>query len=160
MNVQKNRFSFIFSSSFLLFVFKPRATGILCFFSWFIYASGKTKVTGLTECWVFRSCAVRFGAVFPSGNSGSHSRAIRTIRITSELQGGKTFRASFCASLIAGSRRAFLCDDWPCWLYLFVKCTRCERLLFVEVCETVLFVFFLCCSCSSQASASRKLKNA
>ena len=41
-------FSFIFCSSFLFFVFKPRATGILCFFNWFIYASGKTKVTGLT----------------------------------------------------------------------------------------------------------------
>ena len=27
------------------------------------------------------------------------------------IQGGKTFCASFCASLIAGSRRAFLCVD-------------------------------------------------
>ena len=27
------------------------------------------------------------------------------------VQGGKTFCASFCASLIAGSRRAFLCVD-------------------------------------------------
>ena len=30
------------------------------------------------------------------------------------LQGGKTFCASFCASLIAGSRRAFLCVDFVC----------------------------------------------
>ena len=34
------------------------------------------------------------------------------------LQGGKTFSASFCASLIVGSRRAFLCVD--CRLCLFV----------------------------------------
>ena len=61
------------------------------------------------------------------------------------LQGGKKFCASFCASLIAGSRRAFLCVygvdrvrlclfvDWD-WM----KCTRCERLLlekpFYHVC--------------------------
>ena len=30
------------------------------------------------------------------------------------LQGGKTFCASFCASPIAGSRRAFLCVDCVC----------------------------------------------
>ena len=52
------------------------------------------------------------------------------------IQGGKTFCASFCASLIAGSRRAFLCVDGVdrVRLCLFVdwdwmKCTRCERLL-------------------------------
>ena len=33
-----------------------------------------------------------------------------------KLQGGKTFCASFCASLIAGSRRAFLCVDCVCLL--------------------------------------------
>ena len=65
---------------------------------------------------------------------------------TVRVQGGKTFCASFCASLIAGSRRAFLCVDWPCRLCLFVKCTRCERLLLVEVCKAFLFVF-CCCSC-------------
>ena len=31
--------------------------------------------------------------------------------LQARLQGGKTFCASFCASLIAGSRRAFLCVD-------------------------------------------------
>ena len=62
------------------------------------------------------------------------------------VQGGKTFCASFCASLITGSRRAFLCVDWRCRLCLFVKCTRCERLLLVEVCKAFLFVF-CCCSC-------------
>ena len=61
------------------------------------------------------------------------------------LQGGETFCASFCASLIAGSRRAFLCVDGVdrVRLCLFVdwdwmKCTRCERLLlekpFYHVC--------------------------
>ena len=65
---------------------------------------------------------------------------------TVRVKGGKTFCASFCASLIAGSRRAFLCVDWPCRLCLFVKCKRCERLLLVEVCKAFLFVF-CCCSC-------------
>ena len=36
--------------------------------------------------------------------------------IWTRLQGGKTFCASFCASLIAGSRRAFLCVDCVCLL--------------------------------------------
>ena len=46
------------------------------------------------------------------------------------IQGRKTFCASFRASLIAGSRRAFLCVDCVsnCLLLEFwVKCTRCER---------------------------------
>ena len=38
---------------------------------------------------------------------------------SSRLQGGKTFCASFCASLIAGSRRAFLCVDCVCLLLKF-----------------------------------------
>ena len=37
------------------------------------------------------------------------------------LQGGKTFCASFCASFIAGSRRAFLCVE-VCWLYSLFVC--------------------------------------
>ena len=50
-----------------------------------------------------------------------------------KLQGGRTFCASFCASLIAGSRRAFLCVDCVCLLLEFwVKCTRCERLFPVK----------------------------
>ena len=61
----------------------------------------------------------------------------------SRFQGGKPFCASFCGSLIAGSRRAFLCVDWPCRLCLFLKWTRCERLLLVKVCKAFLFVFFL-----------------
>ena len=52
---------------------------------------------------------------------------------TWDVQGGKTFCASFCASLIAGSRRAFLCVDCVCLLLEFwVKCTRCERLFPVK----------------------------
>ena len=46
------------------------------------------------------------------------------------IQGRKTFCASFRASLIAGSRRAFLCVNCVsnCLLLEFwVKCTRCER---------------------------------
>ena len=35
----------------------------------------------------------------------------RPLSLYCNIQGGKTFCASFCASLIAGSRRAFLCVD-------------------------------------------------
>ena len=38
---------------------------------------------------------------------------------SSEFQGVKTFCPSFCASLIAGSRRAFLCVDCVCLLLEF-----------------------------------------
>ena len=38
----------------------------------------------------------------------NQKQAIQTLL---ELQGGKTFCASFCASFIAGSRRDFLCVD-------------------------------------------------
>ena len=52
------------------------------------------------------------------------------------------FCASFCACLIAGSRRVFLCVDCV-RLCLFVKYTRCERLLLVEVCKAFSFVLLL-----------------
>ena len=39
--------------------------------------------------------------------------------IPPDLQGGKTFCASFCASPTAGSRRAFLCVDCVCLLLEF-----------------------------------------
>ena len=53
-----------------------------------------------------------------------HQRAPRRQSWTrSALQGGKTFCAIFCASFIAGSRRAFLCVD--CTVCLFVT----ERVL-------------------------------
>ena len=59
------------------------------------------------------------------------------------IQGGKTFCASFCASLIAGSRRAFLCVDCVCLLLEFwVKCTRCERLLLVKHFYLTCLLFF------------------
>ena len=49
---------------------------------------------------------------------------------TRGVQGGKTSCESFCASLIAGSRRAFLHVDCVCLLLeTWVKCSRCERLL-------------------------------
>ena len=60
------------------------------------------------------------------------------------LQGGKTLCASFCPSLIAGSRRAFLFVDcvrlrlfvsvcvvlWEFWVWMKYK--RCERLPLVK----------------------------
>ena len=44
------------------------------------------------------------------------------------FQGGKTFCATFCASLIAGSRREFS----VCWLLEFRVKFRCKRLLPVK----------------------------
>ena len=73
------------------------------------------------------------------------------------VQGGKTFCASFCASLIAGSRRAFLCVDRvrPC---LFVT----ERVLAetewnaqgVNVCFSKSLFTFVCGFCSSSLENS------
>ena len=61
-----------------------------------------------------------------------------------EFQGGKTFCAGFCASLIAGSRRAFLCVDYVCLLLEFwMKCTRCERLLPVKHFYLKCLLFFV-----------------
>ena len=71
-------------------------------------------------------------------------RKVRVRGTGSTLQGGKTFCASFCASLIAGSRRAFS----VCWQGLFVagvswvKCTRCERLLPVKHFYLTCLLFF------------------
>ena len=45
-------------------------------------------------------------SLFIEKDLGSRTRLIGRM-----VQGGKTFCASFCASLIAGSRRAFLCVD-------------------------------------------------
>ena len=60
------------------------------------------------------------------------------------VQGGKTFCASFCASLIAGSMRAFLCVDCVCLLLeSWVKCTRCERLLHVKHFYLKCLLFFV-----------------
>ena len=39
------------------------------------------------------------------------SQFLWDLTVEADVQGGKTFCASFCASLIAGSRRAFLCVD-------------------------------------------------
>ena len=51
------------------------------------------------------------------------------------VQGGKTFRASFCASLITGLRWAFLSVECVCLSFWdssdwdWMKYTRCDRLL-------------------------------
>ena len=55
------------------------------------------------------------------------------LSIPTDVHGEKMFCVSFCASLIAGSRRAFLCvDSVRLLLEFWVKCTRCERLLPVK----------------------------
>ena len=74
-------------------------------------------------------------------------RVIDQFKSTSSFQGGKTFCASFCAFLIAGSRRAFLCVDdcvdCVCLLVEFwVKCTRWERLLPVKHFYLTCLLFF------------------
>ena len=75
---------------------------------------------------------------------GTRQDQFQTLRYNSQLQGWKTLCESFCTSLIAGSRRAFLSvdgffsywesSDWDC-----MKCIRCER-LFLEK-PFYLFVF-------------------
>ena len=84
--------------------------------------------------------------------------ALGTMRDAGILfQGGKTFCASFCASLIAGSRRAFLCVD-RVRLCLFVT----ERVLAetewnaqgVNVCFSKSLFTFVCGFCSSSLENS------
>ena len=65
---------------------------------------------------VFCACVPRTSSPPPTSSPGS-SR----FPIWRRLQGGKTFCASFCASLTAGSRRAFLCVD-----FVFVCCWSSE----------------------------------
>ena len=55
------------------------------------------------------------------------------------LQGGKTFCASFCASLIAGSRRAFLCVDCVC---LFGVLSEMHEVRTFAPCKAFLFDMF------------------
>ena len=55
------------------------------------------------------------------------------------LQGGKTFCASFCASLIAGSRRAFLCVDCVC---LFGVLSKMHEVRTFAPCKAFLFDMF------------------
>ena len=75
----------------------------------------------------------RQAEVFNRNKTKTRGSSINSWWFASCLQGGKTFCASFYASLIAGSRRAFLCVQCVCLLLEFwVKCTRCERLLAVK----------------------------
>ena len=60
------------------------------------------------------------------------------------VQGGKR-SAQASAHPLSQAHGGLFCV-LPCRLCLFVKCTRCERLLLVEVCKAFLFVF-CCCSC-------------
>ena len=91
----------------------------ICFHKSISFFSGTSSTT--RNSWTF----------FPSGKTGL------------AVQGGKTFCASFCASLITGSRRAFLCVDCVCLLLEFwVKCTRCERLLPVKHFYLTCLLFF------------------
>ena len=53
--------------------------------------------------------------------------------------GGKTFCASCCASLIAGSRRAFLCVDCVC---LFGVLSEMHEVRTFAPCKAFLFAFF------------------
>ena len=71
----------------------------------------------------------RFGPTWIFGTSfeGGPQWPVWSFRsVGPKFQGGKTFCASFYASITAGSRRAFLCADCVCLLLEFwVKCTRC-----------------------------------
>ena len=86
--------------------------------------------------------ASRYFSFIPSHETPRTPQPNPQSSLTPKIQGGKTF----CASLIAGSRRAFLCVDCVCLLLEFsVKCTRCERLLPVSLTN----------SCGSRVQRSR-----
>ena len=76
-----------------------------------------------------------FGLKFGRGNCRVFAYASFVLR--------KNFlrRLTSAHSLSQAQGRLFLCVDWPCWLCLFVKYTRCERLLLVEVCKAFLLAF-------------------
>ena len=120
-----------------------------------VWRQWSTQLVNITD-WFLLACStgVFFGranvfarksAVLPKrGGNGESQRERWWGLAPSRLQGGKTFCASFCASLIAGSRRAFLCVDCVCLLLEFwVKCTRCERLLPVKHFYLKCLLFFV-----------------
>ena len=57
------------------------------------------------------ACRWRFLYFYARRGRFAWSFTMEASTIGGSIQGGKTFCASFCASLIAGSRRAFLCVD-------------------------------------------------
>ena len=61
--------------------------------------------------------------------------------VSLQLQGGKTFCVSFCASLIAGSRRVFLFVDFVCLCrsVLFCESSDCDWMKYAR-CELFLRV--------------------
>ena len=63
----------------------------------------------------------------------------RPLSLYCNIQGGKTFCASFCASLIAGSRRAFLCVDCVC---LFGVLSEMHEVRAFAPCKAFLFDMF------------------
>ena len=90
---------------------------------------------------IFRQKNIWNPSIFSNPARGSGQKSSRML-ITFFVQGRKTFCASFCASLIAGLRRAFLCVDRVC-LLLWVKCTRCEGLLPVKHFYLTCLLFFV-----------------
>ena len=58
------------------------------------------------------------------------------------FQGGKTFCASFCASLIAGSRRAFLCVDCVCLFGVLSEMHEVRTFAPCKACLFEMFAFF------------------
>ena len=66
-----------------------------------------------------------FGTVFVPAQELSGRVWSLNLPPETSFQGGKTFCASFCAPLIAGSRRAFLCVE--CWLCLSVAGVLSEK---------------------------------
>ena len=75
---------------------------------WFLHS----PVLIFTQCSLFLHSPV----LFLHGQQSSFIFCVvtRPLSLYCNIQGGKTFCASFCASLIAGSRRAFLCVCWVC----------------------------------------------
>ena len=90
---------------------------------WFLHS----PVLIFTQCSLFLHSPV----LFLHGQQSSFIFCVvtRPLSLYCNIQGGKTFCASFCASLIAGSRRAFLCVDSLCWLCSTVCLFVTERVL-------------------------------
>ena len=129
-------------------MYEPFTEGVCTTFSWTKNLLDENTSMTLTMC---NSCSLGFWYRKAEWQS---RRVVRVLdlkfrgpklnpRLTAGFHGGKTFCASICASLIAGSRRDFLCVDCVCLLLEFwVKCTRCERLLPVKHFYLTCLLFF------------------
>ena len=87
--------------------------GVIRLRDWFRYLKAKSAMKVCTVCGIPKITIGITGFALGWGDGIEEPYWV--------FQGGKTFCASFCASLTAGSRRAFLCVD-----FVFVCCWSSE----------------------------------